>query len=232
LGSGLPGLLSFLTETHLSIKLEKGYNYPDLKEVGEAISDNACFIVWKTGENMNQYVCLLRGVNVGGKNMVTMKALKDLFEELGFVQVKTYINSGNILFQSDRTSASEIRTICQQAINVALGLDIDMLVVKAEELVAAIADAPTWWGEDPHSKHDAFFAIPPATSEAVIGAIGQIKSDYEKIAYSGPIIFWSAPLATFSRTRGSQLVKTQYYSSITIRNANTARKLALLAQKE
>lgn len=181
---------------------------------------------------MNQYICLMRGINVGGKNMVTMKSLKDLFEELGFIQVRTYINSGNILFFTDRGAASELATLCKEAIRQSLNLEIDLMVISEEELAEAMAHAPDWWDSGTETKHNAIFVIPPATSEEIVRGIGETKPQYEKVSWYGQIIFWSAPLATFSRTRWSQIVKTKYYGSITIRNANTAKKLVALAQIE
>ena len=163
--------------------------------------------------------------------MVTMKALKDLFEELGFLGVQSYINSGNILFYSDREETGELATLCHDAIQNSLNMDIGLMVLSAEELVEAMSHAPDWWDIGAEIKHNAIFVIPPATSEEIVSGIGETKPQFEKVDYYGPIIFWSAPLATFSRTRWSQIVKTKYYSSITIRNANTARKLVSLLQK-
>jgi len=181
---------------------------------------------------MIQYICLMRGINVGGKNMVTMKSLKDLFEEMGFLRVRTYINSGNILFFTEHRKTSELATLCKEAIRHAFNLDIDLMVLTADELADAMVHAPDWWDKDANAKHNAIFVIPPATSEEIVSGIGEIKPQYEKVTWHGPIIFWSAPLATFSRTRWSQIVKTKYYGSITIRNANTAKKLVVLTKNE
>ncbi len=177
---------------------------------------------------MIQYICLMRGINVGGKNMVAMKTLKDLFEELGFLQVRTYINSGNILFKCDQRESEVLATRCQIAIKQSLNLDISLMILSEEQLVDAMAHTPIWWDTDQKSKHNAIFVIPPATSEEIVKGMGDIKPEYEKVDWFGPIIFWSAPLTTFSRTRWSQIVKTPYYGSITIRNANTTKKLLVL----
>ena len=95
-----------------------------------------------------------------------------------------------------------------------------------------MGNAPDWWGDDPACKHNAIFVIPPANTMEIMDGIGKIKPEYEKIASADPIIFWSASMATFSRTRWSQIVKTKYYKNITIRNSNTARKLLELASRD
>ena len=180
---------------------------------------------------MVTYICLMRGINVGGNNLIDMKTLKAVFEALGFTNVRTYINSGNVLFQSESRDWKELTDICKDAINSALTLDIDMMVLPADELSEAMAAAPDWWGDNPEDKHNAIFVMPPATCEEIMEGIGEIKPQYEKVACAGPIIFWSASLANFSRTRWSQLVKTKYYKNVTIRNSNTARKLLELSKK-
>lgn len=107
-----------------------------------------------------------------------------------------------------------------------------LIVLTAEQYANAMSEAPDWWGTTAEIKHNAIFVIPPATSEEIVAGIGEIESKYEKVSWSGQIIFWSAPLATFSRTRWSQIVKTKYYGSITIRDANTAKKLLTLTQNQ
>ena len=145
-------------------------------------------------------LALLRGVNVGGKNKISMAELKAAMLEEGYSGVETYINSGNILFDSARGDLPALQ--------------------------AAIAAAPDWWNSGEDTKHNAIFVIAPATAEEVMEQVGAAKPDVEKVAASGPVIFWSAPLKTFSHTRWSKVVGTAAYGSITIRNANTALRLA------
>jgi uncharacterized protein (DUF1697 family) len=111
------------------------------------------------------------------------------------------------------------------------GIDIPVCVISSAGLIDALSHAPEWWGKAPDFRHDAFFVIPPATAQQIVAHIGQIKEEYERLAYCDRIIFWSAPIATFSRTRVSKIIpkdKSIYYA-ITVRNANTAFKLAELA---
>lgn len=154
-------------------------------------------------------------------------------------ELLSFLSPGTVIFgekriyylQVDRKT-TDLAEICRNAIEESLNLEIGLMVLTAEELSNAMANAPDWWGDDPDSKHNAIFVMPPASTEEIINGIGDIKPTYEKVAVSNPIIFWSAGLATFSRTRWSQIVKTKYYKSVTIRNANTARKLLEMSQKE
>ena len=179
---------------------------------------------------MTTYIALLRGINVGGKNIIDMKQLKAAFADAGFTQVRTYINSGNVLFSSELDSM-QLRSLCRELIAESFKLDIAVVLLSADELAEALSHAPDWWGRDADSRHNAMFVIPPATAEDICAEVGEIKPEYEKISHYGNLIFWSAPIKTFSRTRWSSVPKLKAYQKITIRNSNTAFKLAALSKE-
>ncbi|MCE5342032.1 MAG: DUF1697 domain-containing protein [Eubacteriales bacterium] len=175
---------------------------------------------------MEKYIALLRGVNVGGNNIIPMPSLKAAFEEAGFAEVSTYINSGNIIFSSENENLLALQQKCHHAILHAFQLDIAVAVISAKDLREALEHAPKWWDKDDEAKHNAIFVIAPADAEAVMESVGEAKPEYEQVAHYGQVIFWSAPIKTFSRTRWAKIVSTSAYQTITIRNANTAKKLS------
>ncbi len=175
-------------------------------------------------------IALLRGINVGGNNKVAMPELKSCFERAGFKNVQTYINSGNVIFESTQTSNAKLVEACETAIEKQFGFRVVCSVIIAEELLAALECAPMWWNNG-NAKHNAIFVIAPKSATDIMAEVGEAKPEYEKVAAHHPIIFWSAPLETFGRTRYSKIVGTKAYQSITIRNANTTLKLAELCQQ-
>lgn len=181
---------------------------------------------------MEKYICFLRGINVGGKNKVSMPELKKLFEENGFSDVTTYINSGNVIFSYDKTNEEELKTECEAIIAEKFRLNIAVTIVSAKDLLAAVNHAPAWWDQDEDSKHNAIFVLPPITVDEIYKEVGEIKSEYEKVDHFGRVIFWSAPIKTFSRTRWSKVVGFSMYNFITIRNANTVKKILKLANTD
>lgn len=172
-----------------------------------------------------KYIALLRGINVGGKNLISMKDLKEQLVKDGFQDVVTYINSGNIIFSSDSSDIEFLKKRFTASILEKFGLEISLMILPAAELAEAIENAPEWWDCDRESKHNAIFVIPPTTAEEVIEEVGAARPEYEKVESFGKVIFWSAPLKTFSRTRWSKIVGKPAYDKVTIRNANTAKKL-------
>ncbi len=176
-----------------------------------------------------QYIALLRGINVGGKNKVPMSDLKNCFENAGFLNTMTYINSGNVIFDSEEQSTIMLVKKCEEIIQKEFGFPIRLALIDVSTLKDALDHIPEWWGDDSNSKHNAIFVIQPSNAKEVIINVGKIKPEYEQVYAYKEIIFWSAPLKTFSRTRWSKVVGTKAYQNITIRNANTTKRLLELA---
>ena len=181
---------------------------------------------------MPRYIVLLRGVNVGGKNKIVMPQLKSALERVGFDNVVTYINSGNILLDSEWSDAA-VRKICEAVIADEFALQIPSNVIEENVLHSALVQAPDWWNQDDDSKHNAIFVIAPANPEEILEHIGAIKPELERVECCGQVIFWSAPTATYGRSRLTKIVQDKSaYNAITIRNANTTLKLAALAKEK
>ena len=181
---------------------------------------------------MSIYIALLRGINVGGKNKIPMPELKSAFEESGFVNVKTYINSGNVIFSSSISNEERLKRECEFLIADKFKFDISVAVISRNSLSDALHNAPVWWDNDSRSKHNALFVIPPVTAETIINQIGTFNPEYEQVGFYGQIIFWSAPLKTFSRTRLTKIVSKPVFLNVTIRNANTTKKLLQLVENQ
>mgnify|MGYP000944190069 CR=1 FL=1 len=96
-----------------------------------------------------KYIALLRGVNVGGNNKVPMSELKRCFEKAGFRNVSTYINSGNVLFESEESDILKLISICREFLEIEFGFPIGLSVISGGALKDALEHAPDWWGNDP-----------------------------------------------------------------------------------
>lgn len=156
--------------------------------------------------------------------------MRKAFAGAGFADVATYINSGNILFSSPETDTQKLSDLCRKLILDKFGLNLRLALLSAEDLLLSMRQAPTWWNADANSKHNAIYVIAPAIADEVCAQVGPIRPEYEQVEAHGQIIFWSAPLKTFSRTAWSKVSSGPVYADITIRNANTALKLAQLLQ--
>jgi len=172
-----------------------------------------------------KYIALLRGINVGGNNKISMRELKACFDNAGFLDVRTYINSENVIFNSDEHDLFLLSKICEEAIELQFKLPIRVALIEANALKETLEHALARWGMDTTSKHNAIFIIPPATAEGIIADVGDINPEYEQLDFNCSLMFWSAKIETFSRTRWSKTVDKKSYQDITIRNINTTRRL-------
>ncbi|MDR1961191.1 MAG: DUF1697 domain-containing protein, partial [Gracilibacteraceae bacterium] len=171
---------------------------------------------------MPKHIALLRGINVGGNNKIAMPELKAVFAAAGFANIQTYINSGNVLFDSESADESATARQCEEAIEARFGLKIRVCVISAKALAEAIDNAPPWWNSDAEFSHNAAFVLPPATAAEVIASAGEIRPENEKRGCYGRVIFWSARKAAISRTRWARIVSIKSaYDHMTVRNANT-----------
>ena len=97
---------------------------------------------------MKRYIAFLRGVNISGKNKVPMEELKKGFEEMGFSEVRTYLNSGNVIFSSDEGGMEGFTNQIETMIQRLFGIDIPVFVISKETLEDILAHAPDWWGNE------------------------------------------------------------------------------------
>lgn len=178
-----------------------------------------------------RYVCLLRGINVGGRTRVAMADLRRWFEQQGFENVSTYINSGNVLFDGEEAPEVELAAVLEQMIEREAGFPVRVAVITAAALREALDRAPSWWGDAPQVRHNAIFVIPPAKVEDVIVEVDEMKPDRELVAHHGSVIFWSVPVAGWDAKRLLTVVGRGARNDITVRNANTTRRLAALTEE-
>lgn len=177
---------------------------------------------------MNRYIALLRGINVSGKNKIPMAALKQGFEGLGFSEVKTHLNSGNVIFSTEGRDIDALTSQIEAMIHAEFGLDIPVLVIPNEDLADILHHAPDWWGNENKDIYDnLIFIMPPATFDEVFNEIGTPREGLEQIQNYKNAVFWSFSLKDYRKTNWwSQTASAKISSKLTIRTANTVRKIA------
>jgi uncharacterized protein (DUF1697 family) len=178
---------------------------------------------------MTIWVALLRGINVGGNNIIPMRALAETFTRLGFESVKTYIASGNVLFRSKDRDARALEKKLEKAIAMAHGCATKVVVRRREELAALVDALPRGWKKpDAKKRYYVIFLRHDVDSEDILERV-QAKPGIEEIAYRPGTLLWSATIADLGRSSVSKLMVSPLYKDITIRNLNTTLKLRALA---
>jgi uncharacterized protein (DUF1697 family) len=172
-----------------------------------------------------QYLALLRGINVGGKNPIKMTELKACLEALGHAKVRTYIQSGNVIFSARRTERARLTKQVEEALSTAFGYESRVAIRSQEEMERIVAEAPEGFGRAPATyRYDVIFLKEPVTAAEAMKSI-RTKEGVDQ-AFAGKGVLYFARLS--SKATQSQLpriITMPVYQSMTIRNWNTTTKL-------
>jgi uncharacterized protein (DUF1697 family) len=177
------------------------------------------------------YLALLRGVNVGGKGMLRMSELQECLKKAGFAEVRTYIQSGNVLFASPKTATSRLARKIEAAIEKEFAMKVGVAVFAEREWQEIVRRAPKSWGKNKDWKHNLLALLPGTKTAEVIEATGALKPEIESVTAGRGVIYQSLSIASFGKTVSGKLPAHPIYRQVTVRNINTARKLAELLQK-
>ena len=170
------------------------------------------------------YVALLRGVNVGGKNKVEMKQLKAVFEEAGMTSVRTYINSGNVIFSTTTRGRPRLIKLLEDAIAKRFGFRVNVLVRDVKKMRAVVKAMPSHWTNDAKMKCDVMFLWDDVDRPSIVKQL-QVKPELEDVRYAPGALIWRVDRKNVTRSGMMKLVGTPIYKRMTIRNCNTTRKL-------
>jgi len=178
----------------------------------------------RTHKTRNVFVALLRGVNVGGKNNLSMSALKTNLSQAGFEEVATYINSGNVLFISSQTDARKLETKIEGLLSAHHKLDCKVVVRSLLEMKNLVEGLPASWKGDDSWAHNVMFLRHSIDSEDVLKELAP-KQGIEKVLYRPGAVLWSAQLSDIKRSSMNKLSSRRIFQEMTVRNPNTTRKL-------
>ena len=174
---------------------------------------------------MNEYVALLRGINVGGKNLIKMTELKLCLEDAGFKDVHTYILSGNVLFRAAGSEQVRLTKQIEDALSKTFNYQSRVVVRSLKQMKDIVTHAPKGFGSDPATyRYDVIFLKEPLTAAAAMKNVAMKEGVDQAFAGKGVLYF----LRLSSRATESKLariISMPMYQNMTIRNWNTTTKL-------
>jgi len=171
------------------------------------------------------YVALLRGINVGGKNQIKMAELRACFEANGFEDATTYIQSGNVVFRSERTGSAELTRRIESMLAEAFGYPASVVLRDRRQMRAIVERAPRGFGAEPNAyRYDVIFLKEPLTAKVAMKSV-QTRPGVDE-AHPGPgALYFSRLTSRASQSRLTKIVSMPIYQSMTIRNWNTTTTL-------
>ncbi len=171
-----------------------------------------------------RYVALLRGINVGGNNKVEMSKLKTLFTKLGCTDVVTYINSGNVIFDSVEEADALLLDI-EKALKKRLGFPVRIVLREIKNIRKVAKAIPADWINGDGQKTDVLFLWKEFDSKKTLALIHQ-NGDVDRLKYVDGAIIWNVKLTDYNKSGMRKFIGTAVYKNMTGRNVNTVRKLA------
>ena len=177
------------------------------------------------GSPGGKFVALLRGINVGGKNIILKGQLRQAFEDMGFTGVRTYIQSGNILFRSvDGDIDAHTRKI-ESVLSERFSYNARAVVLSEEHFKSVVREAPDGWGVDDGFRHRILFVLGDATPGEIMGQFDPPDKEVESITLGRQVIYSSVSKTHLARSVLRKLAATPHYQQVTVRNHNPVKRI-------
>lgn len=182
---------------------------------------------------MPGYVALLRGINVGGANPIAMDALAASFREAGYEDVRTHIQSGNVLFSTDVTDVTAasggpaLETALESMLHERFGAEIPVIIRTRDELAAVVAGAPPGHGSA-DLRSDVFFLKHPLTADEVMAELPELREGVDTMTPGSGVLYFSRVKAQATKTRVQRLLAMPVFRRMTVRTWGTTTRILTL----
>jgi uncharacterized protein (DUF1697 family) len=175
-----------------------------------------------------QYVAFLRGINVGGKSIIKMADLKACLAKEGFENIATYIQSGNVLFESDETDAEKLVAKFNKTLLKAFDYKAPTMLRTHKQMKDTVAKAPKGFGTEPDKyRYDVIFLREPLTPAKAHKELF-LREGVDEAATGPGVLYFSRLVAKITSSQLNCIVGTPNYKNMTIRNWNTTTKMLAL----
>ena len=170
---------------------------------------------------METWTILLRGINVGGKRVIRMQDLREALASMGYVDPVTYIQSGNVIVGARRHPSSRTASTIERRLTEAFGHDIRAVVLDLAGMSAIVHAVPSDWDSaDRSTRYNVIFLTRRVDAGSILRTL-RTKRDLERVVAGPGVLFWSAPLATLSRTEMVKASAHPAYREMTVRSLRT-----------
>jgi uncharacterized protein (DUF1697 family) len=176
---------------------------------------------------MTVYVSMLRAVNVGGSSRIKMDALQRVYESLGLADVRTLLQSGNVVFRSNLTDRTRLVKRIMQELERQLGLQIEVILRTLAEVASIVERGPLLSPRADPSKLLVMFlsSVPSAAAQAALRKWHKTKEMPEMLELRGPEIYLYYPDGVGRSKLTNAVIENKLDTSGTARNWNTLVKL-------
>ncbi|KRC51621.1 hypothetical protein ASE16_00540 [Leifsonia sp. Root227] len=173
---------------------------------------------------MAGYVALLRGINVGGANLIGMDALAEDFRAAGYESVRTHSQSGNVLFTAEPQTAPDLEAALESMLRHRLDAPLTVIARSRDELAATVAAAPADHGSD-EFRSEVFFLKHPLAADEVMAQLPELRDGVDRMAPGPGALYFSRTKALATKTRIQRLMAMPVFKRMTVRTWRTTTRL-------
>ncbi len=177
-----------------------------------------------------KYVALLRGINVGGNSIIKMVDLKAAFEKAGFKNVATFIQSGNVVFESTSGNAGSITKKLENSLSKRFKLNLRLIVRSHDQLKNILKKVPKTWIKGEDLRRYIAFIKETVTTKDVLKEV-ELNEGIDFVHPGQGVVYMSTKMSGLTKSRFTKLAAKKIYKDITIRNYNTTQKILALMEK-
>jgi uncharacterized protein (DUF1697 family) len=170
------------------------------------------------------FVALLRGINVGGTNLIAMPALAECFREAGYPDARTVAQSGNVLFTAPTAAATDLEDTLERVLRERFGAPILVVARSRHELAATVAAAPPDHGSA-ELRSEVFFLKHPLTVDEAWAQLPQLREGVDAVAKGPDAIYFSRVAARATTTRITRFMSLPVFQRMTVRSWRTTTRL-------
>ena len=175
-----------------------------------------------------QYLALLRGINVGGKNLVKMADLRAAFESMEFADVATYIASGNVLFRAPRQKREQLAARIESELTRRFDTELKVVLLTEANLRSVVEDAPRGFGGDSHLS-DVVFVRKPLTVKKAFSVV-ELRESVDRAWPGKGVLYFSRLAEKATSSRLNKIASVPEYKNMTLRSWSTTTKLLALME--
>ncbi len=180
---------------------------------------------------MRTYVALLRGINVSGRNIVPMSGLKKLFLGSGFLDVVTYLNSGNVVFRTRNAAPDRLRSVIESAVKRQFALEIKVLVSTLEQLIRCLRACPYDPGKLRPGENIFLTILSSVPVAELVDNLTSAKDETDECLTTGNVVYILTRRGYSKTSYANSFIEKTLAVDATTRNINSLNKIAEIGSK-
>jgi uncharacterized protein (DUF1697 family) len=178
-----------------------------------------------------KYVALLRAINVGGRNLMRMADITACLVDRKFECVSTYIQSGNILFESDVSDVAKLTASIENALFETFAQEARVFLRSYPQMKKVVADAPKEWKDGATLRRNVAFLRKPLTASTLVAAIDP-KPGVDAVKAGDGVVYLTTVLAHVTQSGLARVVSKAIYRDMTVRNYTTCQKIFAVMDRD